>query len=258
MSENEDIRPTLPPSADSVPSEPSAAPERRPWPLWWTWVEILACSGYPTQLFLSVALISMGVPPGTADGKLSATFIFALSMLDTVVLLSLIVSFMRLRGQRPRDIFLGPIRPLSEIGAGVLSLPAVLFLLVFLTVIIQRFAPQLHNVPDNPLEGLIGVSTAWMFLMVVIVAGGVREELQRAFLLQRFRDELGQPWLGLVITSLSFGLGHTLQGFDAAVITGSLGALWGFMYLTRGGALASIVSHSLFNTGELLRVLIAG
>jgi membrane protease YdiL (CAAX protease family) len=92
-----------------------------------------------------------------------------------------------------------------------------------------------------------------MFLIVVIVAGGVREELQRAFLLSRFRDGLGLPWLGLFITSLAFGLGHTLQGFDAAIITGTLGAIWGFMYLTRGGALASIVSHSLFNSGELLR-----
>jgi membrane protease YdiL (CAAX protease family) len=53
-------------------------------------------------------------------------------------------------------------------------------------------------------------------------------------------------------------MGHTLQGLDAALITGTLGALWGFMYLTRRGALASMVSHSLFNSAELLRVFIAG
>ena len=73
---------------------------------------------------------------------------------------------------------------------------------------------------------------------MVIVAGGVREELQRAFLLHRFRNDLGQPWMGLLITSLAFGLGHTLQGLDAAMITGTLGAIWGAMYLTRGSALA--------------------
>ena len=66
---------------------------------------------------------------------------------------------------------------------------------------------------------------------MVIVAGGVREELQRAFLLHRFRTDLGQPWMGLLITSLAFGLGHTLQGWDAAVVTGVLGAIWGAMYL---------------------------
>ena len=53
-----------------------------------------------------------------------------------------------------------------------------------------------------------------MFLFVVIVAGGVREELQRAFLLHRFRCDLGQPWMGVFITSLAFGMGHTLQGWD--------------------------------------------
>jgi membrane protease YdiL (CAAX protease family) len=95
-----------------------------------------------------------------------------------------------------------------------------------------------------------------MFLFVVIVAGGVREELQRAFLLHRFRDDLGQPWMGVFVTSLAFGMGHTLQGFDAAIITGTLGAIWGAMYVLRRSAIAPIVSHSLFNSTELLRVFL--
>ena len=233
--------------------EPSLPPQRRSQAP--TWVEIVLCSGYPTQLFISVLLISFGMQPQTPEGKLSGNFVFALSMLDTVLLLSLIVLCMRLRGERAVDVFFGTTRPLREIAAGVMSLPAVLMILIVLTVIIRRFFPGMHNVPDNPLEGLVvdGLSI-WLFLVVVIVAGGVREELQRAFLLQRFRDYLGQPWLGLFITSLAFGMGHTLQGMDAALITGTLGALWGFLYLTRGGALAGMVSHSLFNSAELLRV----
>lgn len=229
---------------------------RRTWP---TWVEILLCSGYPTQILISSALLVAGLRPTTADGKLSGVFVFALSLVDTVALLSMIVLFIRLRGERARDVFFGVTQPLRELTVGVLSLPWVIVLVVSLTLIIRRFVPSLHNVPDNPLEGLLaGQASIWMFLFVVIVAGGVREELQRAFLLQRFRDHLGQPWLGLLITSLAFGMGHTLQGLDAAVITGSLGAFWGFLYLARRGALASMVSHSLFNSGELLRVFIAG
>lgn len=91
-----------------------------------------------------------------------------------------------------------------------------------------------------------------MFLIVAIVAGGVREELQRAFVLHRFRQYLGGPIVGLVITSLLFGLGHTLQGWDAALITGVLGALWGAAYLWRRSAIGPMVNHSLFNTVELL------
>lgn len=223
-------------------------------PTWPTWVEIILCSGYPTQILLGQSLVLAGIPPVDATGSLSATFVFALSFADTAVLVSLIVWLLIRRGERPAAVFFGDRPPGREVAFGIGSLPVILGILLALTMAIRRYAPALHNVPNNPLEGLIGTGTSmWMFLMLVIVAGGVREELQRAFLLHRFRRDLGQPWMGLLITSLAFGMGHTLQGLDAAVITGTLGAAWGAIYLTRGGALASIVSHSLFNSGELLR-----
>jgi membrane protease YdiL (CAAX protease family) len=225
--------------------------------MWPTWTEILLCSGYPTQILVGQLLVIAGIQPERSGGGLSGTFVFALSLIDTVLLLGLILFFIIRRGERPLEVFFGGRPPLREIGAGMLSLPLVITIVVTLMLLIQRFLPSLHNVPDNPLEGLLGEQMGiWLFLIVVIVAGGVREELQRAFLLHRFRGDLGQPWLGLFITSLSFGMGHTLQGLDAAVITGTLGAIWGAMYLIRGGALASMVSHSLFNSGELLRVFL--
>jgi membrane protease YdiL (CAAX protease family) len=161
------------------------------------------------------------------------------------------------RGESPRHVFLGE-RPIAgEIGVGFLSLPAVIGLVVVLMAAILRFAPALRNVPQNPLESFLGTQTGLaMFLIVVIVGGGVREELQRAFLLHRFRDDLGQPWMGVLITSLAFGMGHTLQGRDAAIVTGSLGALWGVIYILRRSAVGPIVSHSLFNSFELIRVFL--
>ena len=192
-----------------------------------------------------------------ADGSLSSTFVFVVSFADTVVLLTLIIWLLWRRGERPSEVFFGHRRAAGEVAFGFATLPAIIGIVIALTIGIRRFVPTLHNVPDNPLEGLIGTGASlYVFLMLVIVAGGVREELQRAFLLHRFRGDLGQPWMGLLITSLSFGMGHTLQGLDAAVITGALGATWGLIYLTRGSALASIVSHSLFNTGELFRAFL--
>jgi membrane protease YdiL (CAAX protease family) len=241
---------TIPPVLDA----PRPPPPRPTWP---TWVEILLCSGYPTQILLGQLLMLAGIAPLDAGGSLSATFVFILSIADTLLLLSLIVFLLVRRGERPSAVFFGGRPAAAEVRAGVLSFPVVIVVVVALMLAIRRFLPFLHNVPDNPLERLIGTGTsAWLFLIVVIVAGGVREELQRAFLLHRFRNDLGQPWMGLVITSLAFGLGHTLQGLDAAVITGTLGAIWGAMYLTRGSALASVVSHSLFNSGELFRAVL--
>ncbi len=227
---------------------------RRPWQ---PWGEILICSGYPTQIVLGELLKDIGIPPRTADGSLSATFVFALSLADTVVLVTLMLWLLIRNGERPRDVFLGTRRPATEAVVGLLSVPFVVALVLALTLLIRVFVPFLHNVPDNPLEGLLGTQTGlWTFLIVVIVAGGLREELQRAFLLHRFRHDLGNAGAGLLITSLAFGLGHTLQGWDAAILTGALGAAWGLMYLTRGSAIAPIISHSLFNTGELLRAFL--
>lgn len=222
---------------------------------WPTWLEILLCSGYPTQIAIGSILYLAGVGDRRADGSLSATFIFALAMSDTVVLLSLIVWLLRRRGESPTKVFFGDAPVGSEVAFGVLSVPFVIALVVALMLTILRFAPWLRNVPENPLESFLGTQTGLlMFLVVVIVAGGIREELQRAFMLHRFRADFGQPWMGVLITSLAFGLGHTLQGRDAAIVTGSLGALWGVMYLRRGSAVAPIVSHSLFNSAELVRV----
>jgi membrane protease YdiL (CAAX protease family) len=230
-------------------------PESPPRPTWPAWLEIILCSGYPTQLAIGFALQAVGLTALRDDGALSATFVFALSLIDTAVLLTLILALLVRRGESPGRVFLGE-RPIGrEAAAGIVVTPLVIALVVTLTIIIRRFAPSLHNVPENPLEALLGTQAGLlMFLFVVIVAGGVREELQRAFLLHRFREDLGQPWMGVFITSLAFGMGHTLQGLDAAIITGSLGAIWGVIYTLRRSAIAPIISHSLFNSTELLRV----
>jgi membrane protease YdiL (CAAX protease family) len=60
----------------------------------------------------------------------------------------------------------------------------------------------------------------------------------------------------VVVLSLAFGLGHIVQGWDAVITTGSLGAFWAVLYLKRRSAVAPIVSHAGFNTAEILRVVL--
>jgi membrane protease YdiL (CAAX protease family) len=236
-----------------APPEPSLASKPTPWR---SVAEVLLCSGYPSQLLLGGALQAAGIAPLNPAGALSARFVFTLSLLDTALLLGLIIWLIRQRGERPLTVFFGDRPLLPEVITGMVSLPLVLIVVVATSIVIRLAAPQLHNVEQNPLEGLLGSQTGLVaFLFVVIVAGGLREELQRMFLLHRFGQDLGGVRIGLLVTSAAFGLGHTLQGWDAAVITGVLGALWGWLSLQRGSAAASIVSHSLFNSGELIRVM---
>lgn len=251
MTDTSDPSPTIPPAEEAVPALP--APRSQ----WATWAEILLCSGYPTQILIGGVLMAAGFSPGTSPETLSPGFVFALSLLDTVLLLSLIIYLLLRRGERPMEVFFGRRPAAGEVAFGILSVPFVFTVVIALTLTILRIAPDLHNVPRNPLENFMSTQLGiWMFLFVAIVAGGVREELQRAFLLHRFQHGLGRPWMGLLIASLAFGLGHTMQGNDAAIITGVLGAIWGAFYLIRGSALASMVSHSLFNSAELLRIFL--
>ena len=248
-----------PTDASAIPdlAPPDEAPALPRSPLQ-AWGEIVLCSGLPTQFVIGTLLSVFGVTPLRADGSLSGAFVFALSLCDTVLVLTLIVWFIARRGERPLAVFFGVRPPLREVAVGVLSVPFVVTAVSVLMLAIRSVAPALRHVPENPLEGLLGSQAGLlMFLFVVIVAGGLREELQRAFLLHRFRTDLGSAGLGLVVTSAAFGLGHTLQGWDAAIATAALGATWGALYLIRGSAIAPIVSHALFNAGELLRAFFA-
>jgi membrane protease YdiL (CAAX protease family) len=51
---------------------------------------------------------------------------------------------------------------------------------------------------------------------------------------------------------VAFGLGHVVQGWDAAIVTGVLGAVWGAVFLTRRSIGASLLSHAATNGLQVL------
>jgi membrane protease YdiL (CAAX protease family) len=212
---------------------------------------VLLCSGYPTQLAIIAALGTFGISPG-ADGTLSPAFIFGISALDTVLLLSLVFAFLRLSRDRPRDVFFRHKRIREEIWVGIMLVPVVFLVVIVVQLGLRVVAPFLHNVEVSPFEALL--ASPWLlagFVALVLIAGGVREELQRAFLLHRFEQRLGGGPLGVVVTSLAFGLGHTVQGWDAAIVTALMGAFWGVIYLSRRSVVGTITNHALFNMAQI-------
>jgi membrane protease YdiL (CAAX protease family) len=219
--------------------------------------EVLLCSDYPTQLAVGATLNAAGFRALDAHGHLSLGYVVALSLVDTTLLIGLIVMFLRSHGERLRDVMLGPRPVAGEIGLGIPLTFAALALGIVVLSAIQGLAPRLHNVASNPLQDLISEPrSAGIFAIVVVIAGGVREEIQRAFLLHRFDVWLGGSTVGLVIGSVAFGAGHLVQGIDAAIATGLLGVFWGIVYLRRRSVVAPIVSHSGFNLLELVQYLL--
>jgi uncharacterized protein len=221
--------------------------------------QVLACSGLPTQLLLVQLLALAGVMPYGENETLNLTWVFLLSVADTILLGALICVLLVANGESIRETFLGRRRALSEVPIGLMSVVPVLLVAAAVMLTARAVAPWLHNVPVNPLAALMqSPRDIWLFAVVALIAGGVREEVQRAFLLTRFEQHLGGARVGLAITSVAFGLGHLMQGFDAALATGTLGLLWGLLYLWRRSAVAPIVSHAGFNSLEIVRFLAVG
>lgn len=219
---------------------------------WRALFEVLICSGYPTQ-FAIIGLLQLVGIHSKADDQLSPLFVFLVSGLDTVLLLGLVFTFLKRSKERPGDVFLGPRSMVAEVGYGVLLVPALFILMAFVQLLIQNLMPDLRNVPVNPFESLLRSPVArGAFIILVVVAGGVREEFQRGFLLHRFEQRLGGGMVGVLVTSAAFGLGHTLQGLDAAIVTALLGAWWGLVYLARRSVVANVTSHGLFNAVQVL------
>lgn len=218
-------------------------------------LEVLLCSDVPTQLALAATLAALGFAP--TDGVLRLNYVAALAIGDSVLLLGLITWLVRARGERLRDLLLGRRPLLSEMRAGVPLIFLAFAIAVTLLLALQAVAPWLRTVPHNPLQDLVSTpGDAVVFGLVLIVAGGLREEVQRAFLLHRFERWLGGAKVGLVVTSAAFGLGHFLQGADAAVATAVLGAFWGTIYLRRRSIGATVVSHAGFNLVQVFQFLL--
>ena len=221
--------------------------------------EVLLCSSVPTQVVIGVLLRAGGVSPLTPTGALSLPFVVVLSLADAALLVGLMVFLTWWHGASVKALWLGdrPIR--REASRGLILVPAVFVMVVVLLTLMRVFAPWLHNVPTNPLEQLAASpGQAALFGIVAIFAGGVREELQRAFLLQRFEEHLGGPIVGVIVLSAAFGLGHVVQGWDAVLTTGALGVFWAVVYLRRRSVVAPLVSHAGFNSLEVLRIAISG
>ena len=214
-------------------------------------LEVLMCSSVPTQLAIGGLL-------GMAGWEMSLTslpFVMTVALGDTLVLITLMIVLMRTHGESPSQLWIGT-RPLTrEVLVGLLHVPLLIISANLLLNAIRLLAPSLHNVEVNPFEQLAASPLEGAALaLVVVFAGGVKGELQRAFLLHRFEQHLGGARVGVVVVSVLFGLAHYTQGWDAAVVVGSIGFFWGVVYLRRRSTVTPIVSHATF---DLLQVVTA-
>jgi membrane protease YdiL (CAAX protease family) len=254
----------LPPSTESIPrlADDVALPADRavlPIERLAAALEVILCSGFPTQIVILTILTAFGMRPKLAGGALSPSFVFTLTLLDTLLLVGLILFFFRAHRESARDTLFGRGRTGREVLFGLALIPASFAIVIAVLVVVQLVMPSLRNVPHNPLQDLVHTRLdAILFAFVVMVAGGVREEVQRGFVLRRFEQYLGGGYLGLAIFSAMFGLGHLEQGHDVALATALLGAFWGAIFLRRRSIVGPMIGHAGFDLAQVIKFVTLG
>ena len=260
-------------SSSPLPASPIATPgdgepavvnvpvlRRAPVSRWFAAIQVFVVSGLPTGTLILLVLVLTGRPmtstgaPFTTDAsQISLEFFAMLSLLDTAVVAILIRVFLAISGETSRTVFVGR-RPVArELALGLGLIPVVFAIIAGLIFLLSLSFPNLHNVATNPYAQYMNTPLrASITIVVVILAGGVREELQRGFILHRFDQCLGGAYVGLAIFTVAFGLGHLPQGIDAAIAVGVLGAIWGLLYIRRRSVIAPMVSHAGFDSMQVL------
>jgi membrane protease YdiL (CAAX protease family) len=223
---------------------------------WFAMLQAFLVCGIPTGAVITIALwFGAGIEP-YLNGQVRLEFFAMVSLLDTALIAMLIYVFLQMSGETSNEVFFGRRSIRKEIWLGLKLVPAVFLAVVTVVLALRTVFPSLHNVRTSPLESFLGNPTdAAIFLVVVVLAGGIREELQRGFILHRFDKYLGGVKLGLVIFSMTFGLLHVDQGFDVAIAIGLLGLLWGIIYVTRRSVVAPMVNHAAFNAAQVLQAV---
>jgi membrane protease YdiL (CAAX protease family) len=225
---------------------------------WSAALQVVLVSGIPTQ-FVAAAILALGLGMPLLDANgVSFEFVAVVSLVDTAIVAVLIRIFLSLSGERSTDVFLGSRPVLGEALRGLAWLPLVFVGVTCLVLIIRAVAPWMHNVETSPFEAFLKTPRqAAIFLVVVVLAGGVREELQRAFILHRFDQRLGGARVGLLLFTLAFGAFHLDQGYDVALAICALGLFWGLTYVQRRSAILPMVNHASFNAAQVIQIMVA-
>lgn len=173
--------------------------------------------------------------------------LFALQMIDALITLMIIAHLLRLNGQSWFAIGWRRKGSASGILVGIAAVPCLFGVALLIMSAISRLFPALTS-DSNPLLELIQTPEDAVLLSASsLLAAGFKEEMQRAFILERFECGLGGVWIGLPAWSLLFGLMHWVQGPDRAIAAAFLGLAFGLLYLWRRHLAAPICAHSLYD-----------
>jgi uncharacterized protein len=213
--------------------------------------EVLLLSGLLSSLLAGLILYPFQgkkSPDLLANAKVLSVFL----LLESGITFLILAAILKTRRETISGLGLRWRRWKSHVGLGLALAPFLFFLNAAVAAVFRTCFPQYYLV-ENPLTKLIQTPQELALLIFsALVAGGIKEELQRAFILTRFRLYLGGAGLGLVVWSIGFGAGHYVQGVQGVVTAALYGLIFGIVYLQSGSLIAPIVAHSAYDSLALL------
>ena len=233
-------------------------------------VLLVALAG-PVLVQIGFMLLNVGRTGILGDTRI--LFLFMAS--EACITLFAILLFLRIRGESLRNIGWIWNNVSWEVLLGIGCVPLLFGSTFLVSIFFSFFLPEYVSTSNPLLELIESYGDLLLFLISSIYVGGIKEEIQRAFVLDRFERYLGaillMPFLrisgrsvseqagrrvgiivGLILWSLFFAFGHALQGIDNAVAAGILGVCFGLLYLWRRNLVAPMVAHALFDVATLL------
>lgn len=213
-------------------------------------IEVLLLSGLVSGFF-AILPFSLRVRGNASITRDVQTVVLYL-LLESWITFVLLYAVLRANRETLGDIGLRTRRWLAEATIGTAAVPLLFLLGGMVNLAFRFFLPQ-YYIERNPLTELIRTPRdLLLFMLAALIAGGIKEELQRAFVLTRFREHLGGSAVGLLVWSLAFGAGHYVQGVQGVVAATLFGFLFGFLYIIRGSIVAPIVAHSVYDVAAII------
>lgn len=213
-------------------------------------IEVFLLSGLVSGFFaiLPFSFRAKGSLLLTRDARTVALYL----LLESGITLVLLVVVLRAHRETIRDLGWRFRQWRFDVVLGLGVVPVLFLLNMAVGVAFRALLPK-YYMERNPLTEIIHTPQELvLFLLSAFIAGGIKEELQRAFIITRFRQYLGGAWLGLLIWSLAFGAGHYAQGLQGVLAATLFGFLFGLVYLARGSLVAPILAHSVYDSAALL------
>jgi membrane protease YdiL (CAAX protease family) len=228
----------------------------KPTPVSWTerllaLFEVLLLSGL-VSIFLTALIFSAfhGEETELLDLK-TETFCF-LTLLEAGITLLLLAIILRARRETLGSLGLPWDKWKLHTLLGLGLVPFLFLINTAVSLAFKGFFPE-YYIEKNPLTEIIQTpQQLGLFIISALIAGGLKEELQRAFILNRFRRYLGGAAAGLIIWSIAFGAGHYVQGEQGVATAAIYGLVLGILYLLSRSIIAPVVAHAAYNTLALL------